>query len=84
MPIDAARRSDTVAQALLCLAREVWLLRDRQIVSEAILAERGLDLRAAIDHYQPSAEVAERLARERHRFTAEIVAALAPPKGPAA
>ena len=80
MPHDAANRRDRVAQALLLLARELWLLRDRQIVTEAILAERGLDITAAVDDYQPAGAVAERLQRERRRFTADLMAVLAPGK----
>jgi hypothetical protein len=79
MPHDAARRNDPLAQVVLALAKEVWVLRDRQILLEAVLAERGVDVTATLDAYQPKGAVAERLAGERRRFAAEIVATLAPP-----
>ncbi len=79
LPHDAAHRGDALAQTVLLLAKELWSLRDRHLVLEAVLAERGVDVADAVDNYQPRGAVAERLARERKRFTAEIVATLAPP-----
>ena len=44
MPNDAARRADALTQTVLTLAKEVWTLRDRQLVLEAVLQERGIDV----------------------------------------
>jgi hypothetical protein len=76
MPQDAARRADALTQTVLTLAKEVWTLRDRQIVLEAVLQERGIDVAAAIERYQPAGDVKTRLADERRRFLADIVDAL--------
>ena len=77
MPADARRRADPLAQTLLTLAKEVWTLKDRQIVLEAVLAERGIDISDAVERFQPSGAVKQRLADERRRFLAEIVDELA-------
>lgn len=41
--------------ALLGMARELWVARDRQRVLEQLLAERGVVAADAIDAYQPPA-----------------------------
>jgi hypothetical protein len=79
LPNDHRFREDRVAQAVLTLAKELWLLRDRQLVLEAVLEQRGLVAQELIDTFQPTGAVKERLARERRRFLDEISAALVPP-----
>lgn len=81
LPHDHAVRNDPVAQLALTLAKELWLLRDRQIVLESVLAERGIAAAELVDAYQPSGAVKERLARERRRFLEEIQSALSPAPG---
>jgi hypothetical protein len=81
LPNDYAVRNDPVAQLALTLAKELWLLRDRQIVLESVLAEKGVATAELIDAYQPSGPVRERLARERKRFLEEIQSALSPAPG---
>jgi hypothetical protein len=81
LPHDHAVRNDPVAQLALTLAKELWLLRDRQIVLESVLAEKGIAAAELVDAYQPSGPVKERLARERKRFLEEIQAALSPAPG---
>lgn len=82
MPHDAARRADALTQTVLTLAKEVWTLRDRQLVLEAVLQQRGIDVAAAIDSFQPDATLKKRLADERRRFLADIVDALSSPPKP--
>jgi hypothetical protein len=79
LPNDHAYREDRVAQTVLTLAKELWLLRDRQLVLEAVLEERGIAVQQLVDTYQPTGAVKERLARERRRFLDEIANALVPP-----
>ena len=86
MPNDASRRAEALTQTVLTLAKEVWTLRDRQLVLEAVLQaalkEQGIDIAEAVERYQPSGAVKQRLADERRRFLTDIVDALAsPPKG---
>lgn len=81
LPRDQAVRADPAAQLTLTLAKELWLLRDRQIVLEAILAEKGITSSELIDAWQPSPAVKERLAQERKRFLDEVQSALSPSPG---
>jgi len=69
---------DDLARAFLHLAREVWVLRDRQRIFEAALAERGIDVAEAIDRYQPSADLQRQLDAERAAFVRTLLGALAP------
>jgi len=71
---------DRVADALLALTREVWVLRDRQIVLEQVLADRGIEVTAGIDQLQPSPELQTKLDRERDRLIARITEALQGPE----
>jgi hypothetical protein len=72
----APEQVDDLAEALLVLARELWVVRDRQIVTELILADRGIDITATIDAYEPSAEVQARLDAERDRMVERLAQAL--------
>lgn len=81
LPNDHAVRSDPIAQLAIMLAKELWLLRDRQIVLEAVLAEKGIAASELVDAYQPTGAVKARLARERSRFLEEIQSALSPAQG---
>ena len=78
-PHDSKLRADPVAQLALMLAKELWVLRDRQLVLERVLAADGVDLRDRIDRFQPDEAFAQQLADERGRFVREILAALQPP-----
>lgn len=82
LPRDQSVRADPAAQLALTLAKELWLLRDRQIVLEAMLAEKGITSGELIDAWQPTAAVKERLARERKRFLDEVQSAVSPAPEP--
>lgn len=68
---------DGVANAVLALARELWVMRDRQIVTEAVLAARGIDIAAAVDSYEPDAVLQARLDGERDRLIRAVADAIA-------
>jgi hypothetical protein len=78
-PNDTALRSDPVAQLALTLAKELWLLKDRQLVLEAVLSRQGVAIRDLVENYQPDPEQQKLIAAERQRFVAEIIAALQGP-----
>jgi len=65
---------DNLGLALIGLAKELWAMRDRQLVMEALLQERGL--LGDLDAYQPGPELTERLAAERQRFLDNLVTGL--------
>jgi hypothetical protein len=69
---------DDLARAVITLAREVWVLRDRQRVLEAVLGEKGIDVAQAVEHYQPSAELQAKLDAERKAFVQGLMHALVP------
>ena len=71
-------RIDKLTQALLHVASELWVARDRQAVLERLLTDAGLGAPALIDGFQPDAVLAETLAAQREAFVAQILAYLAP------
>lgn len=71
-------RVDKLTQALLYVASELWVARDRQVVLERVLAESGSDAPALVDAYRPDDALAAKLAAEREAFIASILGYLAP------
>ena len=65
-----AKRPPTEAllQMVLNLTRELWVVKDRQLVTERLLAERGIDLSAEIDRYRPEGEFAQALDAQRRQL----------------
>ncbi len=63
---------DNLFDAMLELSAALWTVRDRQIILEKVLAERGLSVSEAIEAYVPSEDdLAERIA-ERDEMVARI------------
>lgn len=69
---------DHLGKAVLLLARELWVTRDRLAVLEAVLESRGIPVADAIRDFQPDGALAQRLAGEREAFARAIVETLAP------
>ncbi len=65
---------DSLGFALLEMAKEVWIIKDRQLVTEALLRERNL--LGDLDAYQPDPELSARIAAERERFIGSLTAVL--------
>lgn len=80
-PILGPDQLDDLARTVLALAREVWVLRDRQRITELVLAERGIAIAAAIDAYQPDASTQQALDAERATFVRGLMENLAPTRG---
>ncbi|MFO1427340.1 MAG: hypothetical protein U1F11_10295 [Steroidobacteraceae bacterium] len=78
-PNDSAVRRDPVAQLALTLAKELWMLRDRQLVLEEVLSREGLRVRELVERFQPDGAFRQALEAERERFVGEVLAALQPP-----
>lgn len=68
-------RIDDVAEAVLALARELWVVADRQIVTEALLARHGVTT-ADIDAFQPDADTEARLDTRRRQIVDNLLVAL--------
>lgn len=64
---------DKLGEAVLSLAREVWVLTDRQMILEQVLADAGVDVREAVDKYQPDDALAGKLAQRRQAMIGEIL-----------
>jgi hypothetical protein len=76
-PYDTAVRADRATQLALTLARELWVVKDRLLVLEAVLASEGFaGLSARIDAFQPDEATRAAIDAERKRFIAEVTAAL--------
>lgn len=63
--------------ALLALTREVWVLTDRMMVTEAVLARRGIDITAEIDALQPDENLRRQMDERGAKLVAGVMDALA-------
>lgn len=68
-------RIDDVAEAVIALARELWVVADRQIVTEAVLAKHGIDP-SEIDRMQPDEALAAKLDTRRQQIIDNLLVAL--------
>jgi hypothetical protein len=68
--------TDRLAKALLTLAKELWIVKDRQRVLEAALAEAGIPVAGALDKYQPGPELQQQLDDDRHALIEQLLKAL--------
>lgn len=71
-------RIDKLTQALMYVAGEMWVMRDRQAVLEQLLINAGINAPTLIDSYRPDGELAQDLETEREDFIARILDYLAP------
>lgn len=71
-------RLDDVARMLLELTSQLWLLKDRTLVLEHLLAEHGVLDPGEVDAHRPAAELAATLRREREALTAQVLGAVLP------
>lgn len=81
---DALKPDDInkVGHAILTLAQELWAVKDRQMVTEKILKDKGIDISEAIDTFQPDAETEAQLAASRQALVKKIVTDLTADYGP--
>lgn len=66
-----------LGDAVLVLAREVWVLTDRLAVMQAVLAKRGIDIADEIDAFQPDEALQAELNEKGQKLLAEITNAIA-------
>jgi len=65
---------DSLGLAVISLAKELWIVKDRQLVAEALLNQKGL--LADLDTFQPDPDLTAKLAAERQRFMQDLMTAL--------
>ncbi|SDT36812.1 hypothetical protein [Actinoplanes derwentensis] len=68
---------DGVLRAVLEVASELWVLKDRFAVLEQVMAERGYVTPEDLDRTEPTVDTEARLAAERTAFTARIIGSVA-------
>ena len=68
--------TDNIMDALVELAAEVWITRDRLMVLEAVLADRDIDAAALVEAYVPddTSKAARKAARDA--FITQVFASL--------
>jgi hypothetical protein len=64
-----------VTRMLMALMSEVWVMRDRQIVTEYLLETNGKVTREELDEFVPSGDLAAQITAERERFARLIAGA---------
>lgn len=64
-----------VARMVMALMSEVWIMRDRQMITEHLLAVQGSVTAQQIDDFVPAGELAAKIAAERDRFARLIAGA---------
>ena len=71
-----ANQVDNVGEAVLALARELWVVTDRLAVVEALLERNGAVTAEEIDTFQPDAALEAKLKAKRDRLVAAVQDAL--------
>ena len=66
-----------VADGLLMLTRELWVVSDRLEIMEAVLKERGIDISEDIDNFQPDSELQARLNKKGEQLLSSVLNAVA-------
>ena len=56
---------DQLGKALITLAQELWIVKDRQRVLEAALAAKGLTSSEVLDGWEPDAALTAMLEQDR-------------------
>lgn len=65
-----------LGQAFLSLAKEVWVLRDRQRVLEGVLERHGIPAQEEVNNFVPDEETSKFLEAERSAFIRSLLDAL--------
>ena len=59
---------DPLYQVVFNLVRELWVVKDRQLVLEEVLKQTGIDANQLVDGHQPDTAFAKRLDKEREQL----------------
>lgn len=63
---------DKVGAAIWTLTKELWVLKDRQAVTEAVLKKRGIDIGEEVDRFIPDGELEAKLSADRQALIKKI------------
>jgi hypothetical protein len=64
--------TDNVVESLLEMSAQLWSIRDRQIVLEKVLAEKGIEVAPLIEAHVPDAAESEERGIERDALVQQI------------
>ncbi|MSO96597.1 MAG: hypothetical protein EXR11_00045 [Rhodospirillaceae bacterium] len=67
---------DHLIEIVLQLGAEIWITRDRQMVTEYLLATEGKVTPEMIEAFKPSPELREKMREERRIFTQRLYQSL--------
>tara|TARA_Y100000385_G_scaffold272002_1_gene312439 strand:- start:617 stop:898 length:282 start_codon:yes stop_codon:yes gene_type:complete len=67
----------SLGQAVLTLTRELWVIKDRMHVMEAVLAKHGLDISDEISQHKPDSDLSDKLQREGTDLIERVLSSLA-------
>ncbi|MBP02558.1 MAG: hypothetical protein CMM25_07090 [Rhodospirillaceae bacterium] len=67
---------DHLLEICLHLAGEIWVNRDRQLVTEHLLSKEGTVTKEMIEKFQPDKEMKESMLNARRAFTERIFGSL--------
>jgi hypothetical protein len=69
-------RIDDVARMVFELTSELWVLKDRTMMLEALLVENGIIADTAVDTLQPTTELSMKLLAERKALVSRVYGAV--------
>lgn len=70
---DDAPITDATFQVIVNLMHELWIVKDRAMLLEQVLADEGIDISEKLDRLDPDEQTAARLEKERKAFIARIL-----------
>jgi hypothetical protein len=68
---------DRLGQAVISLTKELWVVKDRQRILEAALAEAGVLAPDTLDRYSPDGALSDVLRAERRQLIDSVLDTLA-------
>jgi len=72
---------DNLAKAITMLTRELWVVKDRVMVLEAVLEKHGINAPNEIDSHVPDSELSAKLTASREELVGNLMQALNPKPG---
>lgn len=64
----SSQQDEKLFQVLMNTLQELWVMKDRQIILERVLEDRGINVTEAAERLQPDADLTAELDAERRRF----------------
>lgn len=67
---------DGLGQAVLTLCHELWIMKDRMAVMEAVLEKHDINISEEIDAHQPDQALQDKLNKDGRALVERVMAAL--------